>query len=37
MTDPDLRLIVWSAEPDSRTYEGLRFLSSLAAPPAINS
>ncbi|MFE2423206.1 helix-turn-helix domain-containing protein [Streptomyces hokutonensis] len=34
MTDPDQQLIVWSAEPDSRTYEGLRFLSSWAAPPS---
>ncbi|GAA2761954.1 helix-turn-helix domain-containing protein [Streptomyces paradoxus] len=31
VADPDQQLIVWSAEPDSRTYEGLRFLSSWAA------
>lgn len=37
MTDPDQQLIVLSAEPDSRTYEGLRFLSSWAATPAMNS
>lgn len=37
VADPDQQLIVWSAEPDSRTYEGLRFLSSWAATPAMNS
>ncbi|WP_405951448.1 helix-turn-helix transcriptional regulator [Streptomyces prunicolor] len=37
MTDPDQQLIVWSAEPDSRTYEGLRFLFSWSATPATNS
>jgi transcriptional regulator with XRE-family HTH domain len=28
--DPDQELIIWIAEPDSRSYEGLRFLSSWA-------
>ncbi|MER5435842.1 helix-turn-helix transcriptional regulator [Streptomyces sp. NPDC002588] len=37
VADPDQRLIVWSAEPDSRAYEGLRFLSSWAATRAMNS
>ncbi len=37
VADPDQQLIVWSAEPDSRTYEGLRFLSSWAATCAMNS
>ncbi|MGW2524658.1 helix-turn-helix domain-containing protein [Streptomyces sp. NPDC001617] len=37
VADPDQQLIVWSAEPDSRTYEGLRFLSSWTATPAMNS
>ncbi|MGW6907947.1 helix-turn-helix domain-containing protein [Streptomyces sp. NPDC054940] len=37
VADPDQQLIVWSAEPDSRTYEGLRFLSSWAATCARNS
>ncbi|MFE0521370.1 helix-turn-helix domain-containing protein [Streptomyces sp. NPDC058954] len=37
VADPDQQLIVWSAEPDSRAYEGLRFLSSWAATPAMNS
>ncbi|MFF4349441.1 helix-turn-helix domain-containing protein [Streptomyces sp. NPDC001530] len=37
VADPDQQLIVWSAEPDSRTYEGLRFLSSWAATSAMNS
>ncbi|MFF3376645.1 helix-turn-helix domain-containing protein [Streptomyces sp. NPDC002680] len=31
VADPDQQLIVWSAEPDSRAYEGLRFLSSWTA------
>lgn len=35
--DPDQQLIVWSAEPDSRTYERLRLLSSRAAILAMNS
>ncbi|MFF4510455.1 helix-turn-helix domain-containing protein [Streptomyces mirabilis] len=35
--DADQQLIVWSAERDSRTYEGLRLLSSWAATPAMNS
>ncbi|MET9223771.1 MULTISPECIES: helix-turn-helix transcriptional regulator [unclassified Streptomyces] len=30
-TDPDQQLIVWTAEPGSRTHEGLRFLASWAA------
>ncbi|MER5659783.1 helix-turn-helix domain-containing protein [Streptomyces mirabilis] len=37
VADPDQQLIIWSAEPESRTYEGLRFLSSWAATAAINS
>ncbi|MFF4274141.1 helix-turn-helix domain-containing protein [Streptomyces sp. NPDC001536] len=37
VADPDQQLIVWSAEPGSRAYEGLRFLSSWAAAPAMNS
>lgn len=37
VADPDQQLIVWSAEPDSRTYDGLRFLSSWAATCAMNS
>lgn len=37
VADPDQQLIVWSAEPHSRTYEGLRFLSSWAATCAMNS
>ncbi|MER6425993.1 helix-turn-helix transcriptional regulator [Streptomyces sp. NPDC001137] len=35
--DPDQQLIVWSAEPDSRAYEGLRFLASWAAASVMNS
>lgn len=35
--EPDQQLIVWSAEPDSRTYERLRLLSSWAATLAMNS
>ncbi len=31
VANPNQQLIVWSAEADSRTYEGLRFLSSWAA------
>jgi hypothetical protein len=31
VAEPNQQLIVWSAEPDSRTYQGLRFLSSWAA------
>ncbi|MGW1618929.1 helix-turn-helix domain-containing protein [Streptomyces sp. NPDC002172] len=31
VADPGQQLIVWAAEPDSRAYEGLRFLSSWAA------
>jgi transcriptional regulator with XRE-family HTH domain len=31
VADPDQQLTVWSADPGSRTYEGLRFLSSWAA------
>lgn len=30
MADPDQQLVVWAAEPESRAYEGLRFLSSWA-------
>ncbi|MFI8536131.1 hypothetical protein ACIGMX_38510 [Streptomyces aquilus] len=37
MADPDQQLIVWSAEPDPRAYEGLCFLSSWAAATAANS
>ncbi|MEU2778284.1 helix-turn-helix transcriptional regulator, partial [Streptomyces sp. NPDC007162] len=37
VADPDQQLIVWSAEPDSRAYEGLCFLSSWAAATAVNS
>ncbi|MFI7501813.1 helix-turn-helix domain-containing protein [Streptomyces sp. NPDC049687] len=37
VADPDQQLIVWSAEPDSRAYEGLRFLSSWVAATAVNS
>jgi hypothetical protein len=29
-TDPDQRLIVWTAEPGSRSHDGLRLLSSWA-------
>ncbi|MFJ4647333.1 hypothetical protein ACIP6Q_27910 [Streptomyces bobili] len=31
VAEPNQQLIVWSAEPDSRTYQGMRFLSSWAA------
>ncbi|WP_460063009.1 helix-turn-helix domain-containing protein [Streptomyces sp. YKOK-I1] len=31
VSDPDQRLVVWSAEPGSRSYEALRFLSSWSA------
>ena len=37
VADPDRQLIAWSAEPGSRTYAGLRFLSSWAATCAMNS
>jgi len=37
VADPDQQLIVWSAEPDSCAYEGLRFLSSWVAATAVNS
>lgn len=30
-TDPDQQLIVWTAEPGTPSYEGLRFLASRAA------
>ncbi|MFF7468124.1 helix-turn-helix domain-containing protein [Streptomyces sp. NPDC008092] len=30
VADPDQQLVVWAAEPGSRAYEGLRFLSSWA-------
>lgn len=29
-TDPDQQLVIWTAAPDTPTYEGLRFLSSWA-------
>jgi hypothetical protein len=29
-TDPDQQLVIWSAEPGTPSYEGLRFLSSWA-------
>ncbi|WP_327242688.1 helix-turn-helix domain-containing protein [Streptomyces sp. NBC_01320] len=30
-TDPDQQLVIWTAEPGTATYEGLRFLASWAA------
>ncbi|MEU6146880.1 helix-turn-helix domain-containing protein [Streptomyces sp. NPDC047081] len=37
VADPDQKLIVWSAEPGSRTYDGLRFLASWSTTRTMNS
>jgi hypothetical protein len=32
-TDPDQQLVIWTAEPGTSSYDGLRFLSSWATTP----